>query len=106
MTTTDTTTVEPHPRTKELRSLGRLVAANPTVGPPPGPLVAGLFFSLESDRFLTADNFSLVLQQVMVTGVLALGQTLVILTAGIDLSNGAVRGFGQVVRTDVPDKAG
>jgi fructose transport system substrate-binding protein len=38
------------------------------------------------DRFLTGQNFSLILQQVMVVGVVAIGQTLVILTAGIDLS--------------------
>src|SRR3954454_24846317 len=106
MTTNDTTTVEPHPRTKELRSLGRLVAANPTVGPLLALLVAGLFFSLESDRFLTADNFSLVLQHVMVTGVLAQGQTLVILTAGIDLSNGAVMALGQIVMTHLAIKEG
>ena len=45
------------------------------------------FFSLKSDRFLQAQNLSLVLQQVMVVGVLAIGQTLIILTAGIDLSS-------------------
>src|SRR3954469_15795170 len=106
MTTTDTTTIQPHSRARELRALGRLLAANPTVGPLLALLLAGLFFSLESDRFLTADNFSLVLQQVMVTGVLALGQTLVILTAGIDLSNGAVMALGQIVMTHLAIKEG
>ena len=57
------------------------------------------FFSLKSDRFLDAQNLSLVLQQVMVVGVLAIGQTLVILTAGIDLSVGTVMALGQVVMT-------
>jgi fructose transport system permease protein len=74
-----------------------------TVGPTIGPLVALLlavaFFSLKSDQFLDPDNFSLILQQVMVVGVLALGQTLVILTAGIDLSNGAVMALGTIVMT-------
>src|SRR6266542_3402430 len=42
---------------------------------------------------------ALVLQQVMVVGVLAIGQTLVILTAGIDLSVGTVMAFGQIVMT-------
>src|SRR4051812_31429535 len=106
MTTTDTTTVEHRSRASELRSLGRILAANPTIGPLLALLLAGLFFSLESDRFLTAENFSLVLQQVMVTGVLALGQTLVILTAGIDLSNGAVMAFGQIVMTHLAIKEG
>jgi fructose transport system permease protein len=57
------------------------------------------FFSLKSDRFLQGPNLSLVLQQVMVVGVLAIGQTLIILTAGIDLSVGTVMAFGQIVMT-------
>lgn len=35
----------------------------------------------------------------MVVGVLAIGQTLVILTGGIDLSNGAVMAFGTILMT-------
>jgi fructose transport system permease protein len=58
-----------------------------------------LFFSLKSDRFLQTQNLSLVLQQVMVVGVLAIGQTLIILTAGIDLSVGTVMALGQIVMT-------
>jgi fructose transport system permease protein len=62
-------------------------------------LLAMAFFSFKSDRFLEAQNLSLVLQQVMVVGVLAIGQTLVILTAGIDLSVGTVMALGQIVMT-------
>jgi fructose transport system permease protein len=57
------------------------------------------FFSWRSDNFLQAQNLSLVLQQVMIVGVLAIGQTLIILTAGIDLSCGTVMAFGQIVMT-------
>jgi fructose transport system permease protein len=71
----------------------------PTAGPFAALVLAMAFFSLRSDRFLDLDNLSLVLQQVMVVGVLALGQTLIILTAGIDLSNGAVMALGQIVMT-------
>jgi fructose transport system permease protein len=70
---------------------------------PVGPLlalaIAVAFFSVESGQFLHGQNLSLVLQQVMTVGVLAIGQTLVILTAGIDLSNGAVMAFGSIVMT-------
>jgi fructose transport system permease protein len=38
-------------------------------------------------------------QQVAVVGIIAIGQTLVILTAGIDLSAGAVMAFGTIVMT-------
>ena len=70
-----------------------------TVGPLAALLLAAAFFSFQSDRFLTGGNLSLVVQQVMVVGTLAIGQTLVILTAGIDLSNGAVMAFGSIVAT-------
>jgi len=68
-----------------------------------GPLVALLFacifFASQSDRFLSGQNFSLILQQVMVVGVVAIGQTLVILTAGIDLSCGMLMALGSIVMT-------
>jgi fructose transport system permease protein len=68
-----------------------------------GPLIAlaaaCVFFATRSDRFLTGENLSLVLQQVMVVGVIAIGQTLVILTAGVDLSCGTVMALGGIVMT-------
>jgi fructose transport system permease protein len=71
----------------------------PTVGPFLALLLAMAFFSYKSENFLQGQNLSLVLQQVMVVGVLAIGQTFVILTAGIDLSCGTVMAFGQIVMT-------
>ena len=66
-----------------------------------GPFVALLlacaFFASQSDRFLTGQNLSLILQQVVVVGVIAIGQTLVVLTAGIDLSCGMVMALGSIV---------
>ena len=68
-----------------------------------GPLIALLaatvFFSFQSERFLSGSNFSLILQQVMVVGVIAIGQTLIVLTAGIDLSCGMAMALGSVVMT-------
>ena len=62
-------------------------------------LLACAFFASRSDRFLSSENFSLILQQVMVVGVLGIGQTLIILTAGIDLSCGMVMALGAIVMT-------
>jgi fructose transport system permease protein len=42
----------------------------------------------------------------MVVGTLAIGQTLIILTAGIDLSNGAVMAFGNIVMTKLAVDSG
>jgi fructose transport system permease protein len=69
------------------------------VGPLVALLVACAFFATRSDRFLTGENLSIVLQQVMVVGVIAIGQTLVILTAGVDLSCGTVMALGGIVMT-------
>lgn len=53
--------------------------------------------SFVSDRFLTVPNLLNVLRQVAIVGVLAIGQTFVILTAGIDLSVGAILGLSVVI---------
>jgi ribose transport system permease protein len=45
---------------------------------------------LESDDFLTSDNLLNVLRQASIVGVLAIGMTFVIATAGIDLSVGSM----------------
>jgi fructose transport system permease protein len=98
MSTTDITPDSTNARPSVLE-LARKVATAPTASALAALLLTGLFFSLKSDRFLETQNLSLVLQQVMVVGVLAIGQTLIILTAGIDLSVGTVMAFGQIVMT-------
>jgi fructose transport system permease protein len=60
-------------------------------------VIACLCFGLDNGRFLRPENMSIVLQQAAVVGALAVGQTLVILTAGIDLSVGAVMVLAQLV---------
>lgn len=70
-------------------SLGEFLLRAPAVGPALALLVAIVVFSLSTDTFLDLDNLSLVVQQSLVIGTLALGQTLIILTAGIDLANAA-----------------
>lgn len=77
-----------------------------TLGPFVFLLLAGAFFALKSDRFLTGDNLSLIVQQSIEVGTLAIGQTLVILTAGIDLSCGAVMALGSIVMTRLAVESG
>ena len=77
-----------------------------TVGPLLALLVTCAFFTAQSDRFLTGENLSLVLQQVMVVGVIAIGQTLIILTAGIDLSCGMVMALGGIVMSKLAAELG
>ena len=70
---------------------------NPVLGPLAVLVVAIIAFSIVNTRFFSAANLSLVLAQVTVIAVLALGQTLIILTAGIDLSAGAIAVFSSIL---------
>ncbi|MBS0447825.1 MAG: ABC transporter permease [Proteobacteria bacterium] len=77
-----------------------------TLGPLIALVLAVAFFTSQSDRFLSVQNFSLILQQVMVVGTIAIGQTLIILTAGIDLSCGMVMALGGIVMTKLAVTSG
>lgn len=76
-----------------------LLRSSPIIGPLAALLLASIFFATQSPRFLTGENFSLIIQQVMVVGTLAIGQTLIILTGGIDLSNGMIMALSSVLMT-------
>lgn len=66
-----------------------------------GPFVAlallGVYLSLASPHFLTLGNLANVTRQSAITTFLAVGQTLVILSAGIDLSVGAIAALSASV---------
>ena len=82
-----------------MNPLAKKIYSNPIMGAFIALLAACIFFATQSDRFLSGQNFSLILQQVMVIGVLAIGQTLIILTAGIDLSCGMAMALGSIIMT-------
>lgn len=52
-----------------------------------------LGLALTTDNFLTADNFWNVMRQISVNVCISVGMTLVVLTAGIDLSVGSILAF-------------
>jgi fructose transport system permease protein len=64
-------------------------------------ILAIIAFGLINDRFVLPGNLSIVLQQVAVVGTIALAQTLVILTAGIDLSVGAAMILASMVTAQI-----
>ena len=78
-------------------SPSEFILRTPAVGPALALVVAVVVFGLTTDTFLNVDNLSLVVQQSLVIGTLALGQTLIILTAGIDLANAAIAVFGTLL---------
>ncbi len=56
-----------------------------------------VFALLVGSKFTDPFNLSIITQQVMIVGTLAIAQSLVILTAGIDLSVAAIMGFSSIV---------
>ena len=53
--------------------------------------------ALANENFLTVRNLLTILVQISVVGILAIGQTYVMLTAGIDLSIGGILGLSGVI---------
>src|ERR1700751_3115017 len=76
--------------------LGRLITT-PTFGPLIVLIVFCAVFSFATKTFFAVGNLSLVIQQSVIVGTLAIGQTMIILTGGIDLANGAVAVLGTIV---------
>src|SRR6056297_971122 len=57
----------------------------------------GAFGLLLGEKFFSPFALTLILQQVAIVGIVASAQSLVILTAGIDLSVGAIMVFSSVI---------
>ena len=60
-----------------------------------------IVFALLEPRFLDPTNLFNVMRQISITGLIALGMTFVILTAGIDLSVGSVLALAGIVAAAV-----
>ena len=81
-----------------LKQVQRFLHAYPTIV----PFVVLLFgvllgASVNWTRFATGSNLSTILLQVTIIGILGIAQTLIILTAGIDLSVGIVMVLSSIV---------
>ncbi|SDP60447.1 fructose transport system permease protein [Pedococcus dokdonensis] len=69
-------------------------------------LVAFIAFFIATPTFLTANSMGILFQQTAVVAALAVGQTLVILTAGIDLSVGAIMVLSMMVTATLAKDGG
>jgi len=87
-----------HQHRSFLHWLQHFLHGNPTIVPVL-VLILGVavFGGIAGDRFLSAFNMSLIVQQVSIIGILAAAQSLIILTAGIDLSVAAIMVLSSVV---------
>ena len=84
-------------RSTPLSRLRNILHRYPAISPAVVLIIAIIVFGIINPRFLYPANLSLITQQVAVVGTLALAQTLIILTAGIDLSVGAAMIFASMV---------
>jgi len=84
-------------RRTPLSRVRNLLHRYPALSPGIVLVVAVIVFGVISPRFFFVNNLSLITQQVAVVGTLAIAQTLVILTAGIDLSVGAIMVLASMV---------
>ncbi|KAB0679399.1 ABC transporter permease [Aureimonas leprariae] len=85
-------------RRSALGHLQHFLHGNPTMVPVLVLVVSAVIFGLLlGSRFFSAFTMTLILQQVTIVGVVGIAQTLIILTAGIDLSVGAIMVFSSVI---------
>ncbi|MCW6005924.1 ABC transporter permease [Micromonospora sp. CPCC 205371] len=83
-----------------------LLHSYPAISPFLVLVISFVVFATINPRFASANSLSLVVQQVAVIGALAVGQTLIILTAGIDLSVGAITILSMMVAAKVAEGGG
>ncbi len=84
------------PRLTPLDRIQRQLHSHPALGPLLVLVLSCAVFGFLNSRFLAAENISLMLQQVSVVAALGVAQTMIILTAGIDLSIGAAMILAQL----------
>jgi fructose transport system permease protein len=77
--------------------LQHLLHGNPALSPLIVLVLSIIVFGIVADNFLRPQALSLLVQQMAVVGALAVGQTVIILTAGIDLSIGLAMVLSSLV---------
>jgi fructose transport system permease protein len=84
-------------RRTPVQRIHHVLHSYPALSPLVVLILASLLFGFLNPRFFDPKNLSLIFQQVAVVGALAVGQTLIILTAGLDLAIGAIMVFTSIV---------
>jgi fructose transport system permease protein len=107
-----TTSVEPHApataaeqfalrRQSPVQRIQHLLHSHPALSPLMVLVVALIVFTIINPRFAQPATLSIILQQTAVIAALAIGQTLIILTAGIDLAVGATAILSMLVMANL-----
>ncbi len=91
------TVAEFHEPEGPLKKLQHWLHQTPSAVPLIVLLVALVVFGLLADNFFKPGTLSTILQQIAIVGILGCAQSIVVLTAGIDLSVGAIAVFSSVL---------
>ncbi|MEA3183609.1 MAG: fructose transport system permease protein [Ilumatobacteraceae bacterium] len=84
-------------RQSAIQRVQRILHSYPWLSPAIVLAITVIVFRLLTSKFATPTDLGVIAQQTAVVGTLAIGQTLIILTAGIDLSCGAIMVFSSMV---------
>jgi fructose transport system permease protein len=84
-------------RKTPIQRVHHILHSYPALSPAVVLVLSCIVFGILNPRFFLPANLSLIVQQVAIVGALAVGQTIIILTAGIDLSVGAIMVFTAIV---------
>jgi fructose transport system permease protein len=98
--------VEFHEERGLLRRLQHWLHQTPSAVPMIVLVLAIIVFGLLSPNFFKAATLSVILQQIAIVGILGCAQTIVVLTAGIDLSVGAIAVFSSVLMGQITFRYG
>ena len=77
-------------RQSPVQRIQHLLHSHPALSPLMVLIIAFIVFTIINPRFAQPATISIIIQQTAIIAALAIGQTLIILTAGIDLSVGAI----------------
>jgi fructose transport system permease protein len=89
-----------------VQRIQHVLHAHPSISPLMVLLVSIIAFTIINPRFIQPGTIGIILQQVAVIAALAIGQTLIILTAGIDLSVGAIAILSSLLMANFAVKNG
>ncbi|MGG5259233.1 ABC transporter permease [Phycicoccus avicenniae] len=93
-------------RQSPVQQVQNLLHKRPWLSPLALLFVTFLAFFIATPNFLTPNSMSILLQQTAIVAALAVGQTIVILTAGIDLSVGAIMVLSMMVMASLAADGG
>ncbi len=93
-------------RQSPIQRLQHVLHAHPSISPLLVLIVSFIIFTILNPRFAAPGTIGIILQQTAVIAALAIGQTLVILTAGIDLSVGAIAILSSLVMATLATQNG